>query len=553
MGIKGSKAFVNEQIERDNAKEYETFVTHAQLTEAIAGVEAGTPDNLATVATTGDYADLTGTPTLAPVATSGSYDDLTGTPELGSAAGADSGAFATAAQGAKADTALQPGGLATVATTGAYTDLTGKPTLATVAGTGAYSDLVGRPALGTAAATSADSYATAAQGIKADSAVQPGSLAAVATSGAYSSLSGKPTLGTAAATAITDYATAAQGTKADEALPRDDTTDSYPRVYVVATDGEQVMTTVRASAAAADSIVSRDSSGQVYVPVTPTADGHSASKKYVDDTAAAVAAGISPGVIVLQTGDEVPAETPVGTVIVWYTPVGPLTPVVSADGYQINTATSEGAVTTGAAIPVGDIILCCYGQGTGTGTHGSQAITLSAGAVDSWRNSSAGRASTVECGVIWGKVTTEIPAGATVTFASPGNTNFRVLSTVISLHNVSTATPDATSGDDADGVAYNVSAGANASASTLTASTDAATTVPDTIVFGIFAHSSAQVYSLNSGTEVYKIVTAAGSSDRALLVGYKVVTATGVQSMTATAASSTGICGCVIALPITIG
>lgn len=36
---------------------------------------------------------------------------------------------ATTAQGAKADTAVQPGSLATVATTGAYSDLTGKPTL----------------------------------------------------------------------------------------------------------------------------------------------------------------------------------------------------------------------------------------------------------------------------------------------------------------------------------------------------------------------------------------------------------------------------------------
>jgi hypothetical protein len=41
-------------------------------------------------------------------------------------------------------------------------------------------------------------YATTAQGAKADTAVQPGSLATVATSGAYSDLSGRPTLGTAA-------------------------------------------------------------------------------------------------------------------------------------------------------------------------------------------------------------------------------------------------------------------------------------------------------------------------------------------------------------------
>lgn len=61
---------------------------------------------------------------------------------------------ATAAQGATADSAVQPGDLATVATSGAYADLSGKPTL------------------GTAAATAATDYATAAQGALADSAVQ---------------------------------------------------------------------------------------------------------------------------------------------------------------------------------------------------------------------------------------------------------------------------------------------------------------------------------------------------------------------------------------------
>lgn len=44
---------------------------------------------------------------LAPVATSGAYSDLTGKPTLGSAAAEDTSAFATAAQGALADTALQ--------------------------------------------------------------------------------------------------------------------------------------------------------------------------------------------------------------------------------------------------------------------------------------------------------------------------------------------------------------------------------------------------------------------------------------------------------------
>ena len=44
---------------------------------------------------------------LATVATTGAYTDLTGRPTLGTAAAAATGDFATAAQGAKADTSVQ--------------------------------------------------------------------------------------------------------------------------------------------------------------------------------------------------------------------------------------------------------------------------------------------------------------------------------------------------------------------------------------------------------------------------------------------------------------
>lgn len=79
---------------------------------------------------------------------------------LGSAATTDASAYATAAQGALADSATQPGDL------------------------------------GTAAAEDVGYFATAAQGDLADSAVQPGDLATVATSGSYNDLSNKPTVPT---------------------------------------------------------------------------------------------------------------------------------------------------------------------------------------------------------------------------------------------------------------------------------------------------------------------------------------------------------------------
>jgi hypothetical protein len=143
---------------------------------------SGTP-TLAAVATTGAYSDLSGTPSLATVATTGAYSDLTGTPTLGTAAAEDVGTLAgnvvqldgtaklpavdgsqltnlpaapvTSVAGKTGVVTLVAGdvsGLAAVATSGAYSDLSGTPTLATVATTGAYSDLSGTPTLGTAAA-----------------------------------------------------------------------------------------------------------------------------------------------------------------------------------------------------------------------------------------------------------------------------------------------------------------------------------------------------------------------------------------------------------------
>lgn len=144
---------------------------------------------LATVASTGAYSDLSGTPTLATVATTGAYSDLTGTPTLGTAAAEDVGTAAgnvvqldgsarlPAVDGSQLTNlpsgATTLGALTDVDVTGvantnvikynstsgnwedgavAYSEVTGTPTLATVATTGAYSDLTGTPTLGTAAA-----------------------------------------------------------------------------------------------------------------------------------------------------------------------------------------------------------------------------------------------------------------------------------------------------------------------------------------------------------------------------------------------------------------
>ena len=116
------------ELYEDNTKVFETSATGVDVTGNIVvsgtvdGVDVGALNtavgNLATVATTGLYNDLSGSPTLATVATSGAYSDLSGTPTL-----------------------------ATVATSGAYGDLSGTPSLATVATSGSYNDLSNQPTI----------------------------------------------------------------------------------------------------------------------------------------------------------------------------------------------------------------------------------------------------------------------------------------------------------------------------------------------------------------------------------------------------------------------
>lgn len=96
--------------------------------------------------------------------------------------------WATSAQGAKADTAVQPGDLATVATTGAYSDLTGTPTIPAAQvnsdwnASSGVAEILNKPTLGTMASESASDY------------TKTSGLATVATTGSYTDLTNTPTI-----------------------------------------------------------------------------------------------------------------------------------------------------------------------------------------------------------------------------------------------------------------------------------------------------------------------------------------------------------------------
>lgn len=88
----------------------------------------------------GSYTDLANKPSIPAAQVNSDWSAASGVsqilnkPTLGTAAATDATAYATSAQGTKADSAVQPASLATVATSGAYGDLSGVPTIPVLTG-----------------------------------------------------------------------------------------------------------------------------------------------------------------------------------------------------------------------------------------------------------------------------------------------------------------------------------------------------------------------------------------------------------------------------------
>ena len=209
---------------------------------ASEGATAVQPGDLATVATSGSYSDLTNKPVIDSALSSTSTNAVQNKVVNSALAGKQStiSDLSTIRAGASAGaTAVQPDDLATVATTGSYNDLLNKPTipaeqvnsdwnatsgkakilnkpnLATVATSGAYNDLSGKPTIDAALSTTSTNavrnsvvttalngkqatisdLATIRSGASAGAtAVQPNELATVATSGKYEDLTNKPSI-----------------------------------------------------------------------------------------------------------------------------------------------------------------------------------------------------------------------------------------------------------------------------------------------------------------------------------------------------------------------
>ena len=182
----------------------QSFNGTANITIPITAVPASIVSGLATVAKTGAYGDLTGTPSLAAVATSGKYSDLDGTPAIPAAS--------TAAPLAPESTASA--GSATTYARGDHkhplqTTISGNAGSATKLATARTIGLSGV----TATAQSFNGTANITIPITAVPASIVSGLHKVATSGKYSDLTGTPTIPGASTTTPKGAGTAAAGSE----------------------------------------------------------------------------------------------------------------------------------------------------------------------------------------------------------------------------------------------------------------------------------------------------------------------------------------------------
>lgn len=265
-------------------------------------------------------------------------------------------------------------------------------------------------------------------------------------------------------------------------------------------------------------------------------------------------ANLTGTVYVTTTGATLPGDLADGTLIARYTASGPATPVVTNVGSSIlTTGSTTITVTTTAAIPVGDVIAVALNRGTATAGQvmGSAVVSLSGGAVDSWTRASASRAMTHDTALMVARVTSAIASGTTVTITTSTNGTNRAAAIVAGIHNLSSGAPNATSGDDAAGQDRDTNHGPNANGTSISAPTDAVTTVPHTLVLGAFGIGGTSIYTQGAGqTEIGQGKTEVGSADRGVAFGYKVVHSTGIQTMTLNSSISGGMTGVVVALPI---
>jgi len=273
---------------------------------------------------------------------------------LGSAAFTPATDYATAEQGALAVNAVR-----------AVTEGSTNGTVSVRTGAGEAVD-VNVHGLGSAAYTDTDAYATAAQGAKADSAVQSVAIATGTNNGTLKiTVDGTETdniavqgLGSAAYTPATDYATAAQGAKADTAMQPDANTTMTgtltlkgdPTTDNMAANKKYVDDQIAESISASDAMVFKGTLGTGGTATTlPTADVvQGDTYKVISEIAISATDSFSGEAVTAKIGDMVVAmgngkwlHVPSGDEIV--------TTVAISNSPNVSATAQSGSVTLGDA------------------------------------------------------------------------------------------------------------------------------------------------------------------------------------------------------------
>ena len=217
------------------------------------------------------------------------------------------------------------------------------------------------------------------------------------------------------------------------------------------------------------------------------------------------------------------------------------------------TSTSSAATSTfvtTADINPGEDIFIVSGRAITTGLCGIANISTSAGAGTFERIDSACRANTIDVTLGRFRCTTLIPSGSTitVTYRSSSAKRGAVLQVVSGL---TSAAAHKTGGDAADNQTGDTNRGSNGSSTAASASTDAATTIADCLVVGGFGEGGTNTFSSSSGsTKIDEARTTSGTADRGAGLFYKIVSATGTQTLNASVSPSGSWAGVVGAFEI---
>jgi hypothetical protein len=222
---------------------------------------------------------------------------------------------------------------------------------------------------------------------------------------------------------------------------------------------------------------------------------------------------------------------------------------------KTSTTTTLEFVTT-ASIPAGSAVVIAADRVAVTANaNGVQSVATSAGAFSTLRRMACScRSSTHDLTLLALQVTTTIPSGSTITLTWSGSTNRYAGVLAVMSNVVVPPVEDATSGVAAFNAAGNISSGPNGSSTTGTAATTAAMPAGDHLVLAALTVQGTFTVTAGAGyTEIAQVKTAAGSSDRGLLLEYANSSSSGVKTATVTYDSSSAYAGVIATLPLTGG